>query len=240
MSLRHALLALLEAGPMTGYELAKCFDQSASHIWQARHSQIYTELRRMEDEGLVVAKTQPRGEKALATKRPYRLTSTGADQLSQWVAEIDPPPSLRDTTYVKATYLEYGSYHGAREQFRAHRAYYEQLRNQFEAHVEQLEARATDLLRRRLSHAPEAAHDAIVAYKVHAYRGLIERAKTEITWAERGLALVDRISGGDTAHSTFEPVSPPRRQPATSATDTEASRSPSDADASGQAIDQRS
>jgi PadR family transcriptional regulator AphA len=210
MSLRHALLALIEVGPITGYELAKRFDQSASHIWQARHSQIYTELRRMEDEGLVVAETLPRGERALATKRAYSITVAGAGELGRWVAEIEPPPSLRDSTYVKATYLEYGSYHGAREQFRAHRAHYERLRDQFEAHVEQLEARTTELLKRRLSQVPEAAHNAIVAYKVHAYRGLIERAKTEILWADRGLALIDSLATVDAAHSTFEPVSPPR------------------------------
>lgn len=210
MSLKHALLALLEADPMTGYELAKYFDQSANHIWQARHSQIYTELRRMENEGLVAAETLPRGEKALATKRAYNLTARGAQELSRWVADIESPPSLRDTTYVKATYLEYGSYQMAREQFRAHRAYHERLRDQFEAHVEQLEARTTELLRRRLSHVPEAAHSAIVAYKVHAYRGLIDRAKAEIAWAERGLALVDRISEADPTHTNTEPVSPPR------------------------------
>ena len=47
MSLRHALLALLDATPMTGYTLAKHFDQSAAFVWHAPHSQIYPELRRM-------------------------------------------------------------------------------------------------------------------------------------------------------------------------------------------------
>lgn len=194
MSLRHALLALVEAGAMTGYELAKYFDHSVAFIWQARHSQIYTELRRLEGEGLVVAETLPRGEKALATKRAYALTPAGAEELRRWVTEIVPPPPVRDTAYVKATYLEYGSYQQARRQFRAHRAHYEALRDQYERHVDDLERRATDLLRRRLTRAPESTHDAIVAYKVHAYRGLIERTKTEIAWAERGLELVDRLS----------------------------------------------
>ena len=40
MSLRHALLALLDASPMTGYELTKIFDQSASRVWHATHPQI--------------------------------------------------------------------------------------------------------------------------------------------------------------------------------------------------------
>ena len=194
MTLRYALLALLEAGEMTGYELAKWFDQSVAYVWHAQHSQIYTELRRLEQAGLVIAKTLPRGDKALATKRPYALTAAGAEALRQWVVQVEEPPALRDPAYVKATYLEYGSYRAARAQFRAHRAHYEALRDHYELHVEQLERRATALLRRRLAHAPQEAHDAIVAYKAHAYRGLIERAKTEIEWANRGLELVDRLA----------------------------------------------
>jgi PadR family transcriptional regulator AphA len=194
MSLRHALLALLEAGQMTGYELAKQFDQSVAYVWQAQHSQIYTELRRLESEGLVVARPTPRGAKALATKRPYQLTEYGARELRRWVAEVDPPASVRDPAYVKATYFEYVSYDDARRQFLEHRAHHDVQRRRWERHIVQLERRETALLRRRLARAPESSHDAIVAYKVHVYRGLVERAKTEIAWAQRGLELVDRLA----------------------------------------------
>jgi PadR family transcriptional regulator, regulatory protein AphA len=211
VSLRHALLALIEAGPMTGYELAKWFDQSVAYVWHARHSQIYTELRRLEAEGLVCAETLPRGQKALATKRAYALTTDGAAELGRWVAAIDAPQGLRDPAYVKATYLEYGSYRGARAQFRAHRAHYEKLRDHFEVHVEHLETRATELLRRRLERAPEATHDAIVAFKAHAYRGLVARARTEIAWADQGLDLVDRLAASAPARSADEPLLPPVR-----------------------------
>lgn len=209
MSLRHALLALVEAGAMTGYELAKRFDQSVAYVWHAQHSQIYTELRRLEQEGLVVAEERPRGEKALATKRAYALTAAGAAELRRWVDEVAELPGLRDPAYVKATYLEYGSYRSARAQFRAHRAHYEALRDHYELHVEELERRETELLRRRLAHAPSQAHEAIVAFKAHAYRGLAERAKTEIAWAQRGLELVDRLSAG--AGPGDDPVLPPGR-----------------------------
>ena len=196
MSLRHAVLALLEVGSMTGYELAKHFDQSVAYVWSAQHSQIYTELRRLETEGLLAVTTVPRGPKELATKRAYRLTEAGAAELHRWVTAIETPASVRDPAYVKATYLEYGSYAEARAQFRAHRTHYEEQRNWYEAHVDVLERRGTALLQRRLNRAPGPAHEAIVAYKVHAYRGLIERAKAEIAWAEDGLELVTRLAAG--------------------------------------------
>ncbi|WP_344475469.1 PadR family transcriptional regulator [Nonomuraea monospora] len=198
MSLRHALLALLEAGAMTGYELAKQFDQSVAYVWHAQHSQIYTELRRLESGGLVVARTLARGDKALATKRAYTLTESGLAELRRWVREVEEPPAMRDSAYVKATYLEYGSFQEARTQLRAHRAHYEALRDRYELHVDQLARRETALLRRRLAGSPAESHDAIVAYKVHAYRGLVARARTEIEWAERGLELIDRLEDGGT------------------------------------------
>ena len=194
MSLRHAVLALLEVGPMTGYELAKQFDQSVTYVWKAQHSQIYTELRRLEAEGLLIADTVPRGARELATKRAYRLTDAGAAELQRWVTSIEKPAGVRDPAYVKATYLEYGSYAEARAQFRAHRAHHEQQRDWYESHVDVLERRSTALLQRRLDRAPAPAHEAIVAYKVHAYRGLIARARAEIAWAEEGLALVTRLA----------------------------------------------
>lgn len=207
MSLSRALLALIEAGPMTGYELAKQFDRSVAYIWHARHSQIYTELRRLEAAGLVVADILPRGSKELATKRAYRLTEAGAAELVRWVSEQEPPAGMRDPAYVKATYLEYGSPAVARAFFRAHRRYYESLRDQYEAHAEELQARATSLLQRRLRHAPEDSHDALVAFKVHAYRGLVERARTEIAWADRGIDLVAALerAGSDATTVMLDP-----------------------------------
>ena len=210
MSLGHALLALLEARSMTGYELAQLFDQSAIYVWHARHSQIYPELRRLEADGLVRAETELRG--ARATKRVYSITGEGCEELARWVGEVELPPRERDLGYLKATYYEFGSFDTARRQFRAHLDHYEQQQKQWEAHVGQLERRATALLQRRLELAPDRAQEAVVAYKVHAYRGLVERARTEAEWARRGLDLVERLQAetGLPAESPVAPPVPPR------------------------------
>jgi DNA-binding PadR family transcriptional regulator len=216
VSLRHALLALLEARPMTGYELAKQFDVSAAYVWHAHHPQIYTELRRLESAGMVEAEEAPRG--IAATKRRYFLTDPGCAELLRWLAEVSEPGRERDAAYLKATYFEFGSFDLAREHFRGHLEHYRRVEAHWSAHADQLERRDTALLRRRLAHAPQHAHDAIVAYKVHVYRGLTERARTEVRWAEQGLELVDRLERdagipGDT--SVYRPT-PPRDQPSAS------------------------
>jgi PadR family transcriptional regulator, regulatory protein AphA len=191
MSLRHALMALLDATPMTGYTLAKQFDQSAAFVWHAPHSQIYPELRRLETAGLIEGREEPRGTHG--TKRTYALTDEGRAELRRWVGELTPLPRERDGAYLKATYFEFGSLANARRQFQAHLAHHEQQQRQWEAHVEQLENRDTALLRLRLATWPEHLHDAIVAYKTHVYRGLVTRARSEVDWARSGLDLVDRL-----------------------------------------------
>jgi PadR family transcriptional regulator AphA len=216
VSLRHALLALLEARPMTGYELAKQFDVSAAYVWHAHHPQIYTELRRLEAARLVEAEEGPRG--AGGTKRHYYLTDAGCDELLRWLGEVSEPGRERDAGYLKATYFEFGSFERARGHFRAHLEHYRRVAVHWSAHADQLERRDTALLRQRLAHAPEHSRDAIVAYKVHVYRGLTERARTEIRWAEQGMALVDRLErdAGIAGDVTVYQPTPPARQPSAS------------------------
>ena len=191
MSLRHALLALLAATPMTGYDLAKHFEHSAAFLWHAPHSQIYPDLRRMEAAGLLAGQEQPRGSRG--TKRSYVLTEAGMAELRRWVSELTPPAPQREVAYLKATYFEFGSLANARRQFQAHLSHYEQLEHRWEAHVKELDGRQTDLLRLRLANSPEREHAAIVAYKSHVYRGMAARARAEAQWARDGLALVDLL-----------------------------------------------
>jgi DNA-binding PadR family transcriptional regulator len=191
MSLRHALLAILAVEPMTGYDLTKHFDRSAAYVWHAPHSQIYPELRKLEDAGLVTAESVARGDRGI--KRAYSITDAGLAELTEWVGELAAPVPERDAFHLKATYLEYGSFANARRQFEAHLDYHEGLRRRWEVHAATLERRATALMQRRLTVMPEELHEALVAYKVHVYRGLAERARHEARWARQGIALVDKL-----------------------------------------------
>ncbi len=192
MSLRHALLAILAVEPMTGYDLTKHFSRSAAYVWHAPHSQIYPELRKLEAEGMVTAESVARGDRGV--KRTYSITDAGLASLVAWVEEDSVPVPERDAFLLKATYFEYGSFANARRQFEAHLGYYEEQRRRWEVHAQTLERRATALMERRLEAMPEELHEALVAYKVHVYRGLTERARHEVRWARRGIALVDALA----------------------------------------------
>jgi PadR family transcriptional regulator, regulatory protein AphA len=51
------------------------------------------------------------------------------------------------------------------------------------------------MLRRRLAVTAPAEQRKTVAFKRFTYEGLIEQAKGEIAWAQRGLRLLDELNG---------------------------------------------
>ena len=96
MSLRHAVLGLLAMEPGSGYELSRRFDRSLTHAWPAGHSQIYPELARLEDAGLVeVVATGARNRKT------YGLTPDGHDELRHWLLEVEPQRKPRDEMLLR-------------------------------------------------------------------------------------------------------------------------------------------
>ncbi|SEN38780.1 PadR family transcriptional regulator [Cryobacterium luteum] len=195
MSLRHALLALLTVTPMTGYDLSKAFQASVSHVWHAPDSQIYPELRRMEADGLLVGTEVPWGPRG--KKREYHVTAAGLTAFRAWMNEPLSYTRERDPAHLRAAYLEWAEPDAARAQLRAHRANYAERRDEWLEKVREIDTGTSAMLEKRLAHAPASEHAAIRAYKRYTYEGLIARAEHEIEWAERGLALVDQLNGGD-------------------------------------------
>jgi DNA-binding PadR family transcriptional regulator len=97
MSIRHGLLALLEAGPRYGYQLRAAFEHSTGATWPLNIGQVYTTLSRLERDGMV--QSLPEGE---GGQRPYEITDAGRSELARWfatpVARTDRP---RDELVIK-------------------------------------------------------------------------------------------------------------------------------------------
>ncbi|MEO8093617.1 MAG: PadR family transcriptional regulator [Pseudolysinimonas sp.] len=191
MSLRYALLALLTAQPMTGYDLAKVFHSSVGHVWHAPDSQIYPELRRMEADGVVSSADVPWG--STTTKREYSITPVGVAAFRSWMTEPLEYARDRDPAHLRAAYFEWTDTDSARAHLTAHRAHFESLKAQWQEQLEAIRDRTHPVVARRLSVFPPAQWDRIVAYKAFAYEGLVDRADHEIAWAIRGLALIDTL-----------------------------------------------
>ncbi|MEV0490494.1 PadR family transcriptional regulator [Streptomyces atratus] len=98
MTLRHAVLAALIHGEASGYELAKRFDGGVANFWQTKPQQLYVELARLHQEGLVGATEV--AQQSRPTKRVYALTMLGTAALTEFAADSMRPTTLRDDLTV--------------------------------------------------------------------------------------------------------------------------------------------
>jgi DNA-binding PadR family transcriptional regulator len=94
------LLGLLAARPLSGYEIAKLFDGELRNVWTAKHSQIYPELARLSEEGLIrQSATGPRRRKT------YTITPAGKSLLKKWLTETEPDRSYRHEAMLRVAFL---------------------------------------------------------------------------------------------------------------------------------------
>jgi DNA-binding PadR family transcriptional regulator len=86
-NLKYALLGLLNQNSMTGYDIAKEFNKELSEFWYAKHSQIYPELKKLVDEGLLTYEIQISGE--ILEKKLYSITAAGKSAFLEWMLKIE-------------------------------------------------------------------------------------------------------------------------------------------------------
>lgn len=99
MALRHAVLATLLHADASGYELAKRFDASVANFWHALPQQIYGELRRLEQQGLIRGRTVR--QQGRPNKRVFRITEAGQRALSEFAAAPAKPGAIKEDLAVK-------------------------------------------------------------------------------------------------------------------------------------------
>ena len=100
MSLRHALLGALADHERTGYGLLKHFEQSLAYAWPASHSQIYPELARLLEDGLI-AQT----ESGPRNSRTYALTEAGLEEVRRWLRDTAPERRVRNDALLRTFFL---------------------------------------------------------------------------------------------------------------------------------------
>jgi PadR family transcriptional regulator, regulatory protein AphA len=132
VSLRHALLGALADHPRTGYGLLKHFEQSLAYAWPASHSQIYPELARLRDEGLIEQTASgPR------RSRTYALTEAGLTEARRWLRETEPDRRVRNDATLRTFFLWLLEPEDAAAQLERERAHWAQILAELETIAEE-------------------------------------------------------------------------------------------------------
>lgn len=84
-TLKYALLGMLNKQDMTGYELMKLFEGALSEFWSVKHSQIYPELKKLTEEGMVTYKVEISG--TVLEKKLYSITELGKQDFMNWLSQ---------------------------------------------------------------------------------------------------------------------------------------------------------
>ena len=92
------ILGFLSLGPRSGYDIKTVVDRSTRFFWAASYGQIYPELRRLEEEGLVEGEDRPNGGRS---RRVYRLTPAGREALHDWLLGSTVTIELRDESLLR-------------------------------------------------------------------------------------------------------------------------------------------
>jgi DNA-binding PadR family transcriptional regulator len=181
MSLRDAVLAALLEGESSGYDLAKGFDASVANFWMATPQQLYRELDRLADQGLI----QPRvvHQERRPNKRMFSLTEAGRDAIQQFTARAPKPSVIRDELLVKVQAADAGDAQAVRE-FILERLQWAT------AKLQRYERLRTRLLDGRGEEDYLARTERVGPY-LTLLRG-ISFEEENVRWAERALTIIER------------------------------------------------
>ena len=128
------VLGMLGLGARTGYDIKGIVDRSTRFFWAASYGQIYPELRRLEQAGLVTGKLAPTGGRK---RKEYELTAAGRKALTEWAAAPPQIFELRDENLLKQVFADNLPREQALAQIRMRRAGHEE----FLAILEEVDAR---------------------------------------------------------------------------------------------------
>lgn len=182
MSLRFAVLTLLDIEPGSGYDLKRRFERSISHFWSASHQQMYRELHKLHGEGLLDCTEQP--QEGRPDKKVYRLTEPGRRALAEWASKPAAVQKIRDPFLIQL----FAGHHLSPEQMctelERHLSEHRELLITYEAQNQRFYSRPAEQQQRLwLAHQPLLLG--------------IETEKTWIRWAEK---LLQRLEQAGDAH----------------------------------------
>jgi DNA-binding PadR family transcriptional regulator len=87
------ILGMLAARPRSGYEIKQLVDNSARFFWAASYGQIYPELKKLEEAGLVTGTDASNGARP---RTVYKLTARGKAAAKDWIERVPETYELRD------------------------------------------------------------------------------------------------------------------------------------------------
>jgi PadR family transcriptional regulator, regulatory protein AphA len=116
----YVILGMIRGEPRSGYEIKALVDGSTRFFWAASYGQIYPELKRLSEAGLVVGVEAPTGGRR---RTVYEITADGEEELKAWLRQPPGTYEMREEGLLKLFFADALPPQGAAEILRAMRAH---------------------------------------------------------------------------------------------------------------------
>ena len=168
MALRYALLGSLADQPRTGYALLKHFEQSLAYAWPASHSQIYPELARLLEAGLI-----EQTEAGARNSKTYAVTAAGLDEVRRWLRETSADRRVRSEAALRGFFLWLLDPAEAEQQLEHERSHWQGVLDEY----------------RRIQDEPTGHNKKARTFRI-ALEGAIRLAEARLAWLDDAIAEI--------------------------------------------------
>jgi DNA-binding PadR family transcriptional regulator len=94
----RVILGMLAVEPRSGYDIKQVVDNSTRFFWAASYGQIYPELKRLAERGLIEPDAAAEDGRRRTT---YRLTQAGSEAFAGWIEDPALTHEMRDEGLLK-------------------------------------------------------------------------------------------------------------------------------------------
>ncbi len=97
-STAYVILGMVSREPRSGYEIKAMVDKTTRFFWAASYGQIYPELKRLSEAGLVEGIDASRGDRK---RTVYAITADGEAELKDWLRKPPETSEMREEGLLK-------------------------------------------------------------------------------------------------------------------------------------------
>lgn len=94
----YVILGMVSVEPRSGYEIKALVDETTRFFWAASYGQIYPELKRLAEVGLIEGSDASRGERK---RTVYAITARGVEALKDWLRQAPATYEMREEGLLK-------------------------------------------------------------------------------------------------------------------------------------------
>lgn len=100
----YLMLGMVRLGATSGYAIKRAADISTRVFWPTSLAQVYPELARLQDAGLLERREEPRGGRP---RSAYELTGEGQQALLAWLSSTrEAPTQVRDERLLRLFFAD--------------------------------------------------------------------------------------------------------------------------------------